>query len=244
MQNKVVIITGGSSGLGRATAELMAAEGARVVIADVADDSGRRVAKEIGAKFMQVDVSDAASVDALVNGVRQEYGRLDVMCNNAGVFLAAPIIDTTDAGFARTVAVNFGGCFNGTRAAGRVMAAQGSGVIINTASNGGSFVTEGMSVYCATKAAIIALSKAASMELAPKGVRVNTISPGTMLTGMVPPGEEVVKMLDKLQPIGYAANPKLIAAGIMFLASDEAAYVAGTDLIIDGAATAGHPIII
>ena len=177
MQDKIVIITGASSGLGRATAELMTAEGARVVMADISQEAGEAAAQEIGADFVRTDVGNPVEVDALVSGTVARYGRLDVMCNNAGVHAAGPLLDTTNDDFERVVAVNFAGIFYGTRAAGRVMAEQGSGVIVNTASNGGYLPTEGMAVYCGTKAAVVAMSKACALELAPKGVRVTTISP-------------------------------------------------------------------
>lgn len=240
MQDKIVIITGASSGLGRATAELMTAEGARVVMADISQEAGEAAAQEIGADFVRTDVGNPAEVDALVSGTVARYGRLDVMCNNAGVHAAGPLLDTTNDDFERVVAVNFAGIFYGTRAAGRVMAEQGSGAIVNTASNGGYLPTEGMAVYCGTKAAVVAMSKACALELAPKGVRVNTISPGTMLSGMVPDVEGIVDVLDKLQPIGYAAKPSQMATGILYLASDDANYVTGHDLIVDGGATAGR----
>lgn len=240
MQDKIVIVTGASSGLGRATAELMTAEGARVVMADISQEAGEAAAREIGADFVRTDVGDPAEVDSLVSGTVARYGRLDVMCNNAGVHAAGPLLDTTNDDFERVVAVNFGGIFYGTRAAGRVMAEQGSGVIVNTASNGGFLPTEGMAVYCGTKAAVVAMSKACALELAPKGVRVNTISPGTMLSGMVPDVEGIVDVLDKLQPVGYAANPAQMATGLLYLASDDANYVTGHDLIVDGGATAGR----
>lgn len=240
MQDKIVIITGASSGLGRATAELMVAEGARVVMADISQEAGEATAQEIGAEFVRTDVGNPDEVEALVSGTVARHGRLDVMCNNAGVHAAGPLLDTTNEDFERVVAVNFGGIFYGTRAAGRVMAEQGSGVIVNTASNGGYLPTEGMAVYCGTKAAVVAMSKACALELAPKGVRVNTISPGTMLSGMVPDVEGIVDVLDKLQPVGYAANPSQMATGILYLASDDANYVTGHDLIIDGGATAGR----
>ncbi|NMD96778.1 glucose 1-dehydrogenase [Rhodococcus sp. BL-253-APC-6A1W] len=240
MQDKIVIITGASSGLGRATAELMVAEGARVVMADVNREAGEAAANAIGADFVRTDVADPAEVETLVTETASRYGRLDVMCNNAGVHAAASLLETTNEDFERLVAVNFGGVFYGTRAAGRVMAEQGSGVIVNTASNGGYLPTEGMAVYCGTKAAVVAMSKACALELAPKGVRVNTISPGTMLSGMVPDVAGVVEVLDRLQPIGYAANPSQMATGIVYLASDDANYVTGHDLIVDGGATAGR----
>lgn len=240
MQDKIVIVTGGSSGLGRATAEVMIAEGASVVIADVEQETGESVAEAIGAEFCRTDVSNSSEVDALVADTIARFGRLDVMCNNAGVIATTPVLDTTDEAYERMVAVNFGGVFYGTRAAGRVMVEQGSGVIVNTASNGGCSPSEGMAVYSGTKAAVVAMSKAAAIEFASKGVRVNTISPGTMITGMVPDVEGIVEMLGRLQPVGYAANPAQMAAGVLFLASGEADYVTGHDLVVDGGATAGR----
>ncbi len=240
MQDKIVIITGASSGLGRATAELMVAEGARVVMADISQEAGESAAQAIGAEFVRTDVGNPEEVEALVSGTVARHGRLDVMCNNAGVHAAGPLLDTTNDDFERVVSVNFGGIFYGTRAAGRVMVEQGSGVIVNTASNGGYLPTEGMAVYCGTKAAVVAMSKACALELAPNGVRVNTISPGTMLSGMVPDVEGIVDVLDKLQPVGYAAKPSQMATGILYLASDDANYVTGHDLIVDGGATAGR----
>lgn len=240
MQDKIVIITGASSGLGRATAELMVAEGARVVMADISQEAGDAAAQAIGAEFVRTDVGNPEEVEALVSGTVARHGRLDVMCNNAGVHTAGPLLDTTNDDFERVVSVNFGGIFYGTRAAGRVMVEQGSGVIVNTASNGGYLPTEGMAVYCGTKAAVVAMSKACALELAPNGVRVNTISPGTMLSGMVPDVEGIVDVLDKLQPVGYAAKPSQMATGILYLASDDANYVTGHDLIVDGGATAGR----
>ncbi|MGY0500338.1 SDR family NAD(P)-dependent oxidoreductase [Nocardia sp. FBN12] len=240
MQDKVVIVTGGSSGLGRATAELMIAEGARVVVADIDGEKGEAAANAIGAEFVRTDVGDPVEVDALVAGTVARFGRLDVMCNNAGVIATTPVLETTNEAFDRMVTVNFGGVFYGTRAAGRVMVEQGFGVIVNTASNGGCSPSEGMAVYSGTKAAVVALSKACAIEFAAEGVRVNTISPGTMLTGMVPDVDGIVEVLDKLQPIGYAANPSQMAAAVLFLASDEGNYVTGHDLVVDGGATAGR----
>lgn len=240
LQDKVTVITGGASGLGFATAKLFVAQGAKVVVADLDTPTGRAAVEELGVEFVPTDVSQPDAVEALINGVVTEHGRLDVMFNNAGIVLQKPVLETTPEEYQRTVDVNLGGVFNGLRAAGQVMVEQGAGSIINTASNGGSSPTANLAVYSATKAAIIALTKAAAIELAPKGVRVNSLSPGTMLSGMVPDDPAIKAALDKLQPIGYAAEPRLMGHGVVFLASYEAQYVTGHDLVIDGGAIAGR----
>lgn len=244
MQGKVVIVTGAASGLGKATVELMVAEGATVVVADVNAEAGDAVATRAGADFIQTDVADSAAVDHLVTSTVTRHGRLDVMVNNAAVVDGTPLVDATDECVLRMVEVNLLGVFYGTRAAARVMIDQGSGSIVNTASIGGTLPTEGMAFYSGTKSAVIGMSKGCAIELAPKGVRVNTLSPGAMLTGLVPEDAEFTERLHKRQPIGYAADPRQMAVGILFLASDEADFVTGQDLIIDGGASAGRPAVL
>ncbi|MBP1326599.1 3-oxoacyl-[acyl-carrier protein] reductase [Leucobacter exalbidus] len=240
LAGKIAIITGGGSGLGRASAQLFLNEGATVIVADLDSPEVAADLKALGVQFVPTDVSKSAEVDALVAGVVKEHGRLDVMFNNAGIFLGGPVLETTDEGFARNTAVNFGGAFYGLRAAGNVMKEQGFGSIINTASNGAVSPTAGMAVYCGTKGAIVSMSKAAAIELAPTGVRVNTLSPGTMLTAMAASNPSMADLLDGLQPVGYAAQPHLMGYGAVFLASDEAQYVTGHDLVVDGGATTGR----
>lgn len=238
---KVVVITGGASGLGKAAAEMFAAEGARVYIGDVSAAEGVDVAATIGAEFLETDVSERSQVERLIHTAHEQNGQLDVMFNNAGVIVSKPMLDTTDDELDFMVGVDFKGVFYGTRAAGRIMREQGSGCIVNTASNGGVLTTAGMSVYCAMKSAVISLTKVAAMEMAPLGVRVNSISPGTMLTGLTNDlSPEALKALDRIQPIGRAAQPEEMARGVLFLASDEASYVTGHDLVVDGGAVAGR----
>jgi len=238
---KVVVITGGSSGLGKAAATLFAAEGARVFIGDVSVEEGVALAEQIGARFIETDVSECSQVERLIGTAKDEGGQIDVVFNNAGIIVAKNLVDTEDGDFARLLGINFNGVFYGTRAAARIMSEQGHGCIINTASTGGIVTTPGMAVYCALKSAVISLTKVTSIEVAASGVRVNSISPGTMLTGMVSdPSAEVLEMLDKLQPIGRAAQPEEMARGVLFLASDDASYVTGHDLVVDGGSVAGR----
>ena len=245
LEGEVAIVTGAASGLGRAIVGLFIAEGAHVVLADVDTQAGQEVADQLGSAFVPTDVTNATAVSRLVEFTAREYGKLDIMCNNAGVFAGAgPLIGTSDRDFAFMVAVNFQGVFHGTREAGRVMSQQRQGVIVNTASTGGSSPTEGMAVYSGTKAAVIAMSKACAIELAPHGVRVNTVSPGTMITGIVPDDSEIRRKLDTIQPVGYAAQPEQMAAGVLFLASPDGNYVTGHDLVVDGGQTAGRAAVL
>ena len=243
--NKVVIITGGSSGLGRASAVRFRQEGARVVIGDVDANEGKHIADELNGIFVQTDVGDPAAVMRLVDAATQQYGRLDVMFNNAGVRgPAGPLTDLPLKDYEALVSTNLNGVVYGVQVAARVMLQQaGGGTIVNTASNGGVLPTASIAAYCATKAAVIALSQASAIELAPKGVRVNCICPGVMLSGMTAHlSEEAIKSLDRLQPIGRAGDLNEMAEAVLFLASDAASYVVGHALVVDGGGVAGRQL--
>lgn len=241
LEGRIAVITGGASGLGQASAELFAEHGATVIVADLNEIAGEAVARSVGGRFVKTDVSDKAQVERLVRYAVREFDQLDIMYNNAGYVWDGSLIKTDDEAFDRMVGVNLNGVFYGIRASARVMVEQGFGTIVTTASVGGSWPTAHLAVYSAVKAAGIALTKATAIELAPHGIRVNTVSPGTMLTGMTAGlSEEDLTQLDKLQPLGRAANPREMAQGALFLVSDDASYLTGHDLIIDGGATAGR----
>ncbi|WP_336951306.1 SDR family NAD(P)-dependent oxidoreductase [Sphingobium aromaticivastans] len=242
LAGRTAIVTGGAHGLGCATSELFASEGATVVIADVSDDLRHRAAQAIGGHFCRTDVSDPAAVRALVDHAVALTGRLDIMANVAAIAQAGPLIDIEDAEYRRVMAVNLDGMFYGTREAARVMIAQGSGSIINVASIGASSGTPLLTAYCASKAGILGLTRAAAMELAPLGVRVNSLSPGAMITGMggyeLTP--EMVDMMNRIQPRGVAGTPEEVARAMLFLASDDSVNVYGHDLVVDGGAICGR----
>ena len=243
LRNKVALIIGAATGLGRAAAQLFAREGATLTIADANIQGGEKTAGELGISFAPIDISDAAAVRRLIEGVVGRCGRLDVMVNVAGILQMGPLIAISDEEYRRVRAVNLDGMFYATREAARVMAPRKTGAIINVASVGGSFAAAEMVAYCASKAGVIGLTKAAAVELAPLGIRVNCVSPGTMLTGMggyeVTP--ELRAQLDRLQPRPTAADPIEVANAILYLATDEASFVIGHDFIVDGGATAGRP---
>ncbi len=242
LANRTAIVTGGAHGLGLATARAFAKAGAKVFIADLRDDLGESAAAQIGGRYVRTDVSDSDAVAALVGLAVAETGRLDIMANVAAIAQAGPLVEISDQEYHRVMAVNLDGIFFGTREAARVMVPQRSGSIINVASIGASSGTPMLTAYCASKAGILGLTRAAAMELAPHGVRVNSLSPGAMLTGMggyeLTP--QMVTMLNGIQPRGVAASPDEVASAMVFLASEDAANVIGHDLVVDGGAICGR----
>lgn len=242
LDGKIAIITGGGANLGKAAAELFAAEGAAVVVADWNAESGEAVARQIGGTFIRADISKSAEVDALVNAVINRFGRLDTIFNNAGIARMASVIDASDDDFDELMNVDVGGVFYGTRAAAIAMKSQGYGTIINTASTAAIHGVIGMSLYSAAKAAVIALTKVAAVELAPFGIRVNAICPGLipskgLVTQMGVTSEQLAE-LDGKVPLGRVGKAEEIAQGVLYLASEQSSFVTGHALVIDGAMTA------
>jgi len=237
LDDRVAIITGGASGLGRAAAVRFVAEGARVSLWDVDTSRGEALAAELGdaATFHPVDVSDAPAVDAAVTAVVDRHGRLDILLNNAGITRDATLLKMSPGDFDRVIDVNLRGVFQVGQSVARVMVAAGSGVIVNTSSVVGIHGNFGQSNYAATKAGVIGMTKVWARELGPKGVRVNAIAPGFIATEMVTAiPEKILDMMRERAPLGRLGRPEEVADAYLFLASDESSYVNGAVLSVDG----------
>jgi NAD(P)-dependent dehydrogenase (short-subunit alcohol dehydrogenase family) len=244
-------VTGGASGLGEATVRLFASEGARVLIADVQDDRGRRVAEEIGpaAIYQRTDVRDEAAIAAAVDRVVEEFGRLDCMFANAGIVGAVGPIDTALAEeYDLTMAINLRGPFLCMKHAARIMKPQRSGSILSCSSIAALRGGLGPHVYSAAKIALIGLTRNVAAELAPLGIRVNCIAPGNMATQMIAglvtgdPDKvsEIEAAMAQGSPLpGRAGRPDDIARAALYLTSDDAAFVSGHTLVVDAGLTTG-----
>jgi NAD(P)-dependent dehydrogenase (short-subunit alcohol dehydrogenase family) len=259
LDGKVAVVTGGASGLGRATVERFLAEGARVLIADVEDDSGQALAATLGpdAFFRRTDVSDPNQVGALVAAAVEKFGGLHVMVNNAGVSgtMHRRFLDDDLADFHRIMAVNVLGVMAGTRDAARHMAANGGGSIVNMTSIGGIQAGGGVMTYRASKAAVIQFTKSAAIELAYYEIRVNAIAPGNIRTPLLAtsavnmdPGEieryeaSIRETMRADRPLKREGTPDDIAEAALYFASDRSRYVTGTVLPVDGGTVAGKAI--
>jgi NAD(P)-dependent dehydrogenase (short-subunit alcohol dehydrogenase family) len=249
LDGKVAVITGGGNGIGRATVLRFLEEGARVVVADLNEQTGNEtlaLAKQAGsdarARFIRTDVACEADVAAAVALATSAFGRLDVMFNNAGVAGAfGPITDIAEADWDYTFDVLVKGVFLGMKHAARVLKAQGQGgVILSTASIAGLSGGDGPQAYSASKAAVINLTRAVAIELAPLRIRVNAICPGGILTPLLHRGNEdaMRPVLEKFQPWPEAGRPEHIAGAALFLASDDSTFVTGEALVVDGGAMA------
>jgi NAD(P)-dependent dehydrogenase (short-subunit alcohol dehydrogenase family) len=252
LKEKVAVITGGASGMGQATVLRFLDEGARVVVADFNEPNGKEtiaLASQAGhaekIRFIRTDVAKEADVKAMIDCAVSSFGRLDLVFNNAGVGGAiGPVWDIEEDEWDYTFDVLVKGVFFGIKHAARVMKQQGQGgVIINTASTAGLSGGSGPLVYSAAKAAVINLTKASAVQLAPDRIRVNAICPGGILTGLTNQGnpEEAIKTLAAMQPWPEYGQGKYIAGAALFLASEDAGFVTGEALVVDGGLTAIGP---
>lgn len=238
LNNKVAIITGAANGIGYAAAERFIEEGAFVVMADFNEDAGVSAAKHLGdqALFVQVDVADRESVKNLVVTVIEQTGRVDILVNNAGITRDAMLTKMTEEQFHQVLDVNLTGVFNCTQEVIPHMIAAGGGKIINTSSVSGVYGNVGQTNYAATKAAIVGMTKTWAKELGRKGINVNAVAPGFTETDMVKKmPENVLAQMRSIVPLQRLGTPRDIANAYLFLASDEASYVHGHTLHVDGA---------
>jgi NAD(P)-dependent dehydrogenase (short-subunit alcohol dehydrogenase family) len=249
LEGKIALITGGGNGIGRATVLRFLDEGARVLVVDLNEETGRETLELAGraghgervVQLAHADVADEAQVAAAFDRCVRHFGRLDVVFNNAGFAGAfGPITQTSVEDFDRTFAVLVRGVFLGIKHGARAMTGRGGGSIINTASVAGLSGGDGPQAYSAAKAAVINLSRAVAIELAPERIRVNAICPGGILTPLIHRGDpdSLRPLMDEMQPWPEHGRPEDIAAAALYLASDDARFVTGTAMVVDGALTA------
>ena len=251
MKDKVVLVTGGAAGIGKATALRFAEEGAKVVICDLNETAGQDTLSLLGvdAAFYKVNVASRAEVQAWIDEVAAKFGRIDVLVNNAGILRDGQLIkfkegqlvgQMSEADFDAVISVNLKGVFNCTQAVAPVMAKQGGGVILNATSIVGLDGNFGQTNYVATKSGVIGMTKVWSRELGKFGIRVNAVAPGFTATEMVTAMPE--KILDGMKartPLGRLGEPRDIANAYLFLASDEASFITGETLRVDGGIVVG-----
>lgn len=238
---RVALVTGGASGIGAAIAAAFAAKGARIAVVDLNEAGAVAAAGALptAGRGYGCDVSDSASVSSTVAAVVEDFGRIDVLVNSAGIARLAPAEELSLADWDSTIAINLKGTFLMCQAVGRHMLAAGSGAIVNMASQAASVALEQHVAYCASKFGVLGISKVLAAEWAPRGVRVNTISPTVVLTELGHKAWDGPKgdALKKLIPTGRFAYPDEIAAAAIYLASSAAAMVNGADLVVDGGYT-------
>jgi NAD(P)-dependent dehydrogenase (short-subunit alcohol dehydrogenase family) len=243
LSGKVAIVTGGANGLGRATAELFVAEGARVVIADLDAARGEELAAQLGAAtaFKRTDVAKADEIQQLVDFAVGRFGGLHVMFNNAGIPSSfRRFLDDDLSDFAPVMAVNLFGVMAGSQRAARHMKENGGGVIINITSIGGINAGSGLTTYRAAKAAVIHFSRSIAVDLAEYGIRVNCIAPAHIPTA-INASFDHMQIVQAMQPLQRVGQPSDVANAVLYLASERAAQITGIVLPVDGGTTAGRP---
>jgi 3-oxoacyl-[acyl-carrier protein] reductase len=249
LKGKVALITGGADGIGKATAKVFVDQGAIVCICDINENKGQKTAEELGCTFFKVDVSNRQTVQAWVDDVIEQFGRVDILINNAGILRDATLVKVKDGelikqmseeNFDAVIAVNLKGVFNCTQAVAPYMIRQGSGSIVNASSVVGLDGNFGQTNYVASKAAVVGMTKVWARELGRKNVRVNAIAPGLIMTEMIATmPEKIREMMKSHTPMGRFGDPREVANAYLFLASDEASFITGAVLRVDGGSVVG-----
>ena len=246
LEGKVALISGGGRGMGAAEARLFAAEGAKVVFGDILEAEGHQVEAEIAeaggeAVFVHLDVTSEADWQRAVDTAVERFGGLHILVNNAGIFDGGNVEAQTVEGWDRTMDINAKGVFLGTKVAIPAMRESGSGSIVNISSVAGIIGSLGTTAYNASKGAVRLLTKSTAIQYAAEGIRCNSVHPGPIDTNMIReafPDDDVREARIGLVPLGRMGDMSDVANGVLFLASDEASYMTGSELVIDGGATA------
>lgn len=240
LENKIAIVTGGAQGIGKATVEKFAAEGAIIIVWDVDEVKGNKLSddlklQKVNIKFMKVNVADFQEVEKAILQIINEFGKIDILVNNAGILRDGTLVKMTSEQWQQVIDVNLTGVFNCTKAVAPHMIEMQYGRIINATSVVGLYGNFGQTNYVATKAGVIGMTKVWARELGRKGINVNAIAPGFIATEMVTSmPEKVITMMKEKTPLGRLGKPEDIANAYCFLASDEASFINGTVLSVDG----------
>ncbi|HYK74380.1 MAG TPA: 3-oxoacyl-ACP reductase FabG [Pseudoneobacillus sp.] len=239
LDGKVALITGGANGIGNVTAKTFLQEGAKVVISDFNQEAGQIALQELEGyghvTFLHANVTETAQVKAMVQGVLDTFGRIDILINNAGITIDGLLTKMDEDSWEKVISVNLTGVFKCTKEVVPTMLEQGSGVVLNASSVVGIHGNVGQTNYAATKAGVIGLTKSWAKEFGPKGIRVNAVAPGFVVTDMtakVP--QKILDMMEAKTPLRKLGRPEDIAAAYLFLASDDANFINGTILSVDG----------
>jgi 3-oxoacyl-[acyl-carrier protein] reductase len=251
MEDKVVLITGGAAGIGKATAKRFAEEGGKVIICDINEEAGQKTCTELGsgAVFYKVDIANQDEVQKWVDDVAEKYGRVDVLINNAGIIRDGQLVKVKNGelvghmsaeNFDLVISVNLRGTFNCGQAVAPIMIKQGSGVILNATSVVGLDGNFGQTNYVASKAGVIGMTKVWARELGRYGIRVNAVAPGFTATEiLVTMPEKIIEGMKARTPLRRLGEPRDIANAYFFLASDQAAFITGATLRVDGGIVIG-----
>ena len=241
LEGKIAIVTGAGQGIGRGIATKLAAERATVVVTDINEDTAKETAATIGGVGIRTDVTSRESVEAMVEQVMRQFGRIDVLVNNAGWDKSGPFVDSDPADWDRIIAINLYGVLHTSKAVLPIMAAQGAGSVVNLASDAGRVGSSGEAVYSAAKGGVIAFTKATARDMARHQVNANCVCPGPTDTALFASvggdNPKLREALTKAIPFRRLAQPEDLANVVAFLASDEAAYVTGQTVSVSGGLT-------
>jgi len=242
VKNKTALVTGGANGIGKAIAKALLQEGAQVAITDIDEDNGRKIAQEISGqgeiRFYQHDVTQEEQWKSILEQVQSDLDSIDILLNNAGIYIIAPVAETTMEQYDQLMNVNVRGVFLGMKYLAPHMAQHGGGSIINMSSVAGLKGLAGHALYGASKGAVRIMNKDVAAEYVKHNVRVNSIHPGYIDTGMADYGAEITgsskKELGKMHPMGHMGEPEDVAHAVVFLASEESKFMTGSEITIDG----------